>query len=83
MVSENIDKENFVVCEKCGKRLIGRLSNGLWHFRFGRNSEDEKDISSPVDIYIYGSIKIQCIRRSCKHWNILNYFPTKVEVGKE
>jgi len=72
-------KESFIVCEKCGKKLIGRLPNGLWHFKFGRSAENEK-ADSPVEMYIYGSIKIKCLRRTCKHWNVLNYFPMKAEI---
>jgi len=64
---------NFVLCEKCGKKLIERLPNGLYHFLFGRS------VGTPggpvVDITIHGNLKIKCLRRSCQHVNILNYFP--------
>jgi hypothetical protein len=68
---------HFVTCEMCGKRLIERKANGMWHFAFGR-CRDENGILTgqvPVDIYIYGSLKIKCLRRRCGHWNVLNYFP--------
>ena len=61
----------FIVCEKCGKKLIERLPNGIWRFRFGK-----RDGGTPVvDIEIHGSLKMVCIKRTCKHINILNYFP--------
>jgi len=63
----------FVTCEKCGKKLIERLPNGLWRFRFGKRDNG----ISVVDMEIHGSIKMQCLKRSCKHINVLNYFPLK------
>jgi len=73
-----------IYCSKCGKKLIQRLPNGLWHFIFGKTSAEDKMISmlSPVEMLIYGSLKMKCIRRSCRsrypdHWNILNFFPDK------
>jgi len=63
----------FMVCEKCGKKLIERLPNGLWRFRFGK-----REGSLPVvDMEIQGSIKMVCLKRSCRHINILNYFPDR------
>ena len=66
-------KKKFIYCEKCGKKLIERLPSGLWKFVFGRNLEEPD--KPPVVILIKGSIKITCIRRSCRHENILPYFP--------
>jgi len=61
----------FAVCEKCNKKLIKRLPNGVWHFLFG-----EREGNKPVvDIEIHGSIKMTCLRRSCRHVNVLNFFP--------
>lgn len=76
MGSKSIESSR-VVCEKCGKRLLHRQSNGIWHFRFGRMKDDEGNFigDSPVDMYIHGSIKMKCTRRSCNHWNVLNYIP--------
>lgn len=65
-------KSSFVCCEKCGKRLLERRSNGLWHFKFGKSLKDSEPI---VDILIYGSLSFKCTRRSCRHVNILNFFP--------
>lgn len=63
----------FIVCEKCGKKLIERLPNGLWRFKFGK-----REGSNPVvDMEILGSIKMRCLKRTCDHINILNYFPNK------
>jgi len=66
--------KNFVYCEKSGKKLIERMPNGLWKFVFGKKAETAK--TPPVYLIIHGSLKMKCIRRSCGHWNILNYFPT-------
>lgn len=68
-----------IVCEKCGKKLIKRLTNGQWHFVFGRDPDLPGD--PPVELYIFGSLKMKCIRRSCRHWNIFNHLPfTKASV---
>jgi len=65
-------KVSFVCCEKCGKKLLERYSNGMWHFKFGKTAKDGKPV---VDILIYGSLSFKCTRRSCGHVNILNFFP--------
>jgi hypothetical protein len=60
-----------IFCSACGKKLLERLPNGIWKFQFGK-----REGSVPVvDIEIQGSLKMQCLRRSCRHVNILNYFP--------
>lgn len=64
---------SFVYCEKCGKKLIERKPNGIWCFKFGKR-EDRKPV---VDIEIYGSVKMKCTKASCRHTNILNFFPNK------
>ena len=70
---------SFIHCEKCGKKLIERLPNGLWRFRFGK-----RDSSEPVvDMEIHGSLKMVCIRRTCRHPNILHYFPNQSIVEEE
>lgn len=65
--------KNFVTCERCGKRLIERLPNGLWRFCFGRNSSDPG--RALVEILIHGNLQIKCWRHTCRHINTLNYFP--------
>jgi ribosomal protein L37AE/L43A len=62
---------NFVYCEKCGKKLLNRLPNGIWQFKFGKGEVGE----SVIDMEIFGSIKMTCIRKSCRHVNTFNYFP--------
>jgi len=69
---------NFVLCEKCGKKLIERLPNGLYRFLFGKTATPGGPV---VDMTIHGNLKIKCLRRSCQHVNILNYFP--FEEGKK
>ena len=67
-------KKNFLYCEKCGKKLIERLPNGLFKFIFGKKSSEAK--SPPVNMKVHGSVQMVCIRRSCGHTNTFNYFPT-------
>jgi hypothetical protein len=64
---------SFVVCEKCGKKLIERKANGIFHFVFGKSGENNS--TAPVDLYIQGNLKIKCLRRSCGHWQVLTYLP--------
>lgn len=61
---------HFVMCEKCGKKLIERKSNGIWVFKFGKNGDQPL-----VNLEICGSIKMVCLRRSCRHMNVLHFFP--------
>ena len=64
-------KSTLIKCEKCGKTLIERLPNGLFRFVFGKSS-----VGTPiVNMVINGSIKMRCLRKSCTHPNILNFFP--------
>lgn len=68
-----VDKgSHFVYCEKCGKKLIERFPNGIWKLRFGKRGEKSEPV---VDLEIFGSLKMKCLRRSCDHVNILNFFP--------
>lgn len=73
--------KNFCYCEKCNKKLIERLPNGLWKFVFGKKAESAK--TPPVYMVIHGSIKMKCIRRSCGHWNVFNYFPSSNRLKTE
>jgi hypothetical protein len=73
MGSGNVDSA-FISCEKCGKRLIERQKNGLWRFIFGKPKDDGNGFI-PVEMFIQGNIKMKCLRRSCGHWQVLNYFP--------
>lgn len=67
------DSQIFIYCEHCGKRIMERLPNGLFRFIFGKRPEDSG--SPPVEILIHGSVKMRCLRRSCKKWNVINYLP--------
>lgn len=69
----------FILCEKCGKKLLSRSPNGIWQFKFGRREDSEP----VVDMEIHGSIRMRCIKRSCRHINILNYFPDTHESARE
>jgi len=69
-------KTHFVKCERCGKKLIERYENGIWKFVFGRRGENSEPV---VNMEIYGSLKMKCLRRGCGHANILNFFPSVVQ----
>jgi len=69
----------FYTCSICGKKLIRRKHNGLWVFRFGRGGD-----FTPVEMLIFGHIKMRCIRRRCRkenpdHWNEFTLFPKSVK----
>jgi hypothetical protein len=73
------DNRIFLSCEKCGKKLVERMPNGLFRFIFGKKKSKDGVLLpySPVYILIHGSIKIRCLSRSCGHFNIFNYFPSQ------
>ena len=74
----NNRRKSFRVCEKCGKKLIERLPNGMWCFQFGRKPNKDGEVVDeycPVELYIHGSLKIKCLSRSCNHMNVFHYFP--------
>ena len=73
-MGSNHVKSAFITCEKCGKKLIERQSNGLWHFIFGKPKDNGGNFV-PVEMFIQGNIKMKCLRRTCDHWQTLNYFP--------
>lgn len=62
-------------CEKCGKRLLVRKDNGLWVFEFGRYGSKQESV---VEMEIHGSIRMKCIKKSCRHLNVFDFFPNKV-----
>lgn len=66
-------KTTFVRCSHCGKKIIQRLSNGTFIFAFGKDPDTIG--RPPVYIEIYGSLKIQCLRKTCQKINILHFFP--------
>ena len=59
-------------CEKCGKKLLIRQENGLWKFLFGRYGKENIPV---VDMEIHGSVKMVCIKKSCRHPNVFDFFP--------
>lgn len=70
------DDSKFYVCKHCGKRLIQRLSNGVWKFCYGRNPKYSTSPYPPVEIYIFGSLKMRCISNKCGKMNTFNFFPS-------
>lgn len=77
MMDDDDTKRYFINCEKCGKRLIERLPNGLFRFKFGRRTDAQgKDLNDPpVEIIIHGNIVIKCLKASCGHMNELTFLP--------
>jgi len=72
-------EEKFIMCPHCGRKLLTRLPNGLWHFMFGKS---QPGTFVPVDIYIHGSLRIRCFRRDCGKFVTLNYFPPNDIIGQ-
>jgi len=67
-----MEKSFFINCETCGKRLIERHENGIFKFMFGKAGDSG---GPPVEMMIYGSLKMRCLRRTCRQWNTLNFLP--------
>ena len=72
-------RKMFLNCNLCGRRIIERLPNGLFRFIFG--SDPENPGKPPVEMLLHGSVKMRCLRRSCRtrhpdHWNVYNFFPS-------
>ena len=70
-MNNHTHKKDFVCCEKCGKRLIERLPDGIFKFIFGG-----KQNPPPVEMFVYGSIKMRCLRKHCGHWNKFSFTPS-------
>lgn len=66
-------EEKFIMCPHCGRKLLARQANGIWHFVFGK---PRRGGFVPVEIFVHGSMKIKCFRRDCGKFVVLNYFPT-------
>lgn len=72
-----------ILCEKCQLPLIQRLSNGIWKFKFGRQTiqrNNELVEWTPIEFLAYGSLKLKCFRKTCGHWNTLNFLPNFNEI---
>lgn len=66
-----VDNKGWVYCEVCGKKLLRRKPNGVFVFKFGKNSNQE----SVVNLEIFGSIRMVCFRDDCRHVNDIPLFP--------
>lgn len=64
----------YVLCEKCNKKLIERRPDGSFYFCFGRAPVFGIPYT-PVEIKGFGNIQMKCLRKSCNHWNNLNFIP--------
>ena len=68
--------KTFLQCQRCNKRLIERLPNGLFRVIFGGGkTRDGEVLPPPVDMYIHGSVRMKCTRRTCREVNTFQYFP--------
>jgi len=79
-------EKHYIKCEKCQKRLIERKPNGIWRFKFGFQRAIDGDVISfdpVINMHIYGSIKMRCFRKDCRHWNILNHVPFREDFEKD
>jgi len=72
-----IQVKNFYKCKKCGKIIIERRTDGLFHFVFGKSGKSGK--RPPVEIIIHGNVKMRCLRRNCDTWNTFNFLPENWE----
>jgi hypothetical protein len=77
--------KKFHCCSLCGKKLIERKENGILVFVFGRGRG--REIFVPVEMQIYGSIRMRCLRRSCRsdnpdHWEVISLFPFVLQSGE-
>lgn len=61
-------------CALCGKKLMERQDNGLWRFEFGRYGAKKEPV---VEIEIHGSVRIRCLKKSCRHLNVFDFFPNR------
>jgi hypothetical protein len=65
---------SWVNCQHCGKKLLKRKPNGIFVFKFGKIERDGKE-EDRVEMEIHGSIRMRCLRKSCREMNLINYFP--------
>jgi hypothetical protein len=77
-------KPMFYKCSICGKRLVVRKPNGIFSFMFSSFGGDKP----LIHLEIHGSIRMRCIRRSCRqdnpdHWNIFNFTPKGFSIAEE
>ena len=78
-------ENGWVICEKCGKRLLRRKPNGMFSFKFGKRKDDSG--LPVVDMEIFGSIRVKCWGshgngKRCDHENILNLLPPGIRLKK-
>jgi len=77
------ENRTFITCEKCGKKLIERKQNGLWYFLFGKRfDKDGIEGPPPVELYVQGSLRMRCLRRTCGHY-FPNFMPEDMISGED
>jgi len=37
----------------------------------------------PIEMFIFGSVKLRCYRKDCGHWNVFNFFPFREDFNKD
>jgi len=76
-VKQNPIKQRRVMwlyCERCGKRLLRRLPNGLFEFEYGRARNNPQALAR-VRIRIYGDIQMHCLNVNCNCVSEFNMLP--------
>lgn len=59
----------YVHCDSCGKRLVEKTADGKLIFKFGKSNDVDY---VPVEIEIFGTMKIKCLRKRCNHITVIN-----------
>jgi len=83
MEEKKKELNSFYTCKHCGKRLIQRQSNGVFKFQYGRNPKYSTSPYPPVEMYIFGSVKMRCINNKCSKMNAFNFFPGNEAWGED
>jgi hypothetical protein len=58
-----------IYCDRCGKPLIHRLADGSLEFVFG--GKQDAQYGPPVQMWIFGEIRMKCWREYCRHINMI------------
>ena len=63
-----MENGEFICCEKCGKKIIKKLSDGMLEFKFGKSKRN----GAVVQMKIAGVIIMKCLRDDCKQQNTIS-----------
>lgn len=65
--SKSIRAERFLLCKRCGRKILKKLADGSFEFRYGRRNDKHV-----VQISVVGKIEIKCFRNDCNYINVFN-----------